>query len=71
MNSFHRNTEMLFLQETFFEADFLFSPLGNRLGYTLLPMINSAANGLLAEEDFPHYNEEFQDGRNSYPGDEW
>ncbi len=61
------------LQEQFFpDAEVLFSPLGNRVGAALLPVLNTLINDLfLPEEDFPHHNPDLQLGVGVYPGEGW
>ena len=41
-------------------------PLLNKIGATLLPIINDLATGLTT---FQYYNPEYQHGKNFYPGE--
>ncbi|XP_059085901.1 uncharacterized protein LOC131882685 [Tigriopus californicus] len=50
------------------ENPIIYDPAINEQGADLIPVINAFANSL---NTFPIYDQDVQDGVNSYPGDEW
>ncbi len=43
----------------------------NRIGYALLPVVNTLGNLVLPSSHFKYHNENFSSGTGLYPGEQW